>query len=197
MNLPELDSVEYIKIPKILYCSDTKKPFDKCLVCNQFLLADGTPYFIEKAIKQYSDLKLKEVIFEYALCVNCMVMMNQSLSEESRARISAYFEKNGNLAARRKQLVEKKSTRIAPWINRCVIKNTPIGKASEYQIVAQCDGKHLLFTYMPFALSMEAMDEMTSLLSAKSLGEMDDFIGKYFSGPPEVAALLKKRFILI
>jgi hypothetical protein len=38
---------------------------------------------------------------------------------------------------------------------------------------------------------------MTALLSEKSLGEIDDFTGKYFTGPPEVSAILKRRLILI
>ena len=55
----------------------------------------------------------------------------------------------------------------------------------------------MVLTAMPLALSLSAMEEMTSLLSEKSLGEIDDFIGKYFSGPPEVAALLKKKFVMV
>jgi hypothetical protein len=77
-----------------------------------------------------------------------------------------------------------------------VVKGTPIVHSSEYQIVAQCDGKHMLFTYMPYAISSTAMDEMTDLLSEKSLGEIDDFTGKYFSGPPEIAELIRKRSIM-
>jgi hypothetical protein len=197
MDSPQPNAIEHIKIPKVLYSSDTGKPFEKCMMCSKFLLDDGTPYFIEKAIKQHPEVKVKEIIFEYAMCADCMVMMNQSLSEESRANINAYFEQHGNLAVRREKLLQKKTLRIDAWINRCVIKDTPIRQSGEYQVVAQCSGKHLLFTYMPFALSMQAMEEMTALMSAKSLGEMDDFIGKYFSGPPEVAELLRKRYVLI
>lgn len=194
MNLPELELINhFIRIPKVFRSSDTGKPFEHCVVCHKFLLTDGTPYMIEKAIKQYPELKVQEVIFEYALCLDCVVMLNASLSEESRERINAYFENHGNMPTRRTALLKKKTLRIQPWINRCLIKNTPISKCSEYQLLAQCDGKHLLFTYMPFALSMEALDEITSLMSEKSLGEIDDFMGKYFSGPPEIAEMLKKR----
>ena len=187
----------YIKIPKAFRSSDHDKPFDHCMVCNKFLLEDGTPYMIEKAMRQHLEMKVKEVIFEYALCVDCAIMLNSSLSEESKQRISDYFEKHGNVAARREKLLQRKTLRVEPWINRCLITDKPISTCAEYQLMAQCDGTHLLFTYMPFALSMEALNEMTNLLSEKSLGEIDDFLGKYFSGPPEVAALLRKRSAIL
>jgi hypothetical protein len=43
---------------------------------------------------------------------------------------------------------------------------------------------------MPLAISFEAMEEMNSLLSDETRQEMDDFMGKYCSGPPDIAALL-------
>lgn len=196
MDKPE-ETSDYIRIPKILHASDTKKMFDSCLVCGTYLLNDGTPYMIEKAIRQIPEMKVTEVIFEYAMCMKCAAQMNASLSEESRERINHYFASNTDLAARRSKLLERKSRRIQPWIDKCIIKNTPIKDSKEYQIVAQCDGKHLLFTYSPFAISFEAMDEIADLLSEKSRGEIDDFMGKFFTGPPEVSEILKRRLVLI
>jgi hypothetical protein len=197
-DLPPLGVIsEYSRIPRALYSSETKKPISHCLVCNKYLLADGTSYMLEKAIKQVPDLGVKEVIFEYAMCMKCSMMMNESLSVESRQRINEYFAKHGNLLERRNNFLQKKNFRFSSWINSCVVKNTPISKTSEYQVVAQCDGKNLLYTYMPFAISIEAMNEISELLSEKSLGEIDDFMGKYFTGPPEVSEILKRRLILI
>lgn len=189
------EAPNYTRIPKVLHSSDTKKMFERCLVCDCYLLEAGTPYMIEKAIRQYAEMKVNEVIFEYAMCMTCATQMNGSLSEESRERINNYFTSNADLAARSLKLLQNRSRRIQPWINRCVIKDTPISKSQEYQIVAQCDGKHLLFSVMPFAISFEAMDEISNLLSEKSLGEIDDFMGRFFTGPPEVAEILKRRLI--
>jgi hypothetical protein len=198
MELPELGPInEYTRIPKILYSSDSGKPFTNCMVCDQYLLNDGTAYLIEKAVKNHRALNVKEVIFEYAMCLSCSIKMNSSLSEESRQRINEYFQQNTDLVNRRERLLAKKRVRTTDWISRCLIKDTPIKESEEYQIVAQCDGNHMLFTYMPFALSMKALDEISSLLSAKSLGEIDDFMGKYFTGPPEISAILKRRFVLV
>ncbi|HYG03920.1 MAG TPA: hypothetical protein VD927_15845 [Chryseosolibacter sp.] len=189
--------VQYIRIPKSLYSTDTGKPIDKCLMCEKYLLVDGTPYMIEKAVRQIRDPKVTEVIFEYAMCMDCMVKMNNALSVESRQRINNYFETHADMAGRSEALLQRKRLTLKPWINTCLIKGTPISESSEYQIVCQCDGKNLLFTYMPFALSFEAMDEITGLLSAKTLGEIDDFTGKYFTGPPEVSEILKRRVIVL
>lgn len=195
-ELPELGAVShYSRMPKVLRSSETGKPISNCMVCSKFLLDDGTPYMIEKSIRQYRDSKVTDVIFEYAICIACAEAMNAAMSVESRQRINQYFADHAGLADRRRELLKRKQQRIMPWINKCVIKGTPIAETSEYQIVAQCDGKHMLYTYMPFALSLEAMNEMTELMSAQSLGEMDDFIGRYFSGPPEVAAILRRRLV--
>jgi hypothetical protein len=198
MNLPALNPIDqHIRIPRIFFSSDTGKPFSDCLMCGKFLLQNGTPYMIEKAIKQHPEVNVKETIFDYALCMDCAVRMNAAMSVESRERISAYFTEHTNLAERRENLLQKKTLRVQPWLSKCVIKNTPIAKSPEYQLVAQFDGNHMLFTYMPFALSFAAMDEMSELMSAQSRGEIDDFIGQYFSGPPEVAEILRKRLVLV
>jgi len=189
--------VPLIALPKEFYNSDTGQPIAHCIMCNRFLLENGVTYMIEKAIKQHHELNFAEPIFEYAMCMACAIKMNAALSEESRMRINDYFGRHVNFERRRAALERKSATEIQPWIEHCLIKNTPIHESGEYQLVAQCYGDKLLMTSMPFALSLEALEEMSGLLSAKSQGEMDDFIGRYFSGPPEVAELLKKKFVLI
>ena len=181
-----------MRIPKVFKASDTGKVHEHCLVCSKFLLEDGTTYIIEKAVRQYPG-PVKDTIFEYAICTGCMLTFNESLSSESRQRIQQYFMKHCDLVSRRQRLLDRKTRRVQPWIDHCVIKNTPISECGEYQMAAQCDGKHMLFTYMPYAISNSAMDEMTNLLSEKSLGEIDDFMGNHFSGPPEIAELIRNR----
>jgi len=197
MNEEQDPMDRHIPIPEALYSSDSGKPLDHCLMCNQYLLEEGTPYMLEKSIKQHPEMGLKETIFEYAMCMACAMKMHESLSVESRQRIGEYFARHANFPERSKHFANQNTFDLNSWTAHCVIKDTPIAEASEYQIVAQCEGNNLMFTGMPFAISFAAMEEMSALMSAKSLGEMDDFIGKYFTGPPEVAALLRKKFILV
>ena len=183
----------YIEIPKIFLCSETGKPIEHCMLCSRFLLADGTLYFIEKSVRQCAELNAKEVIFEYAICLQCSIKMNASISAKSRRRISEYLSKHGRFEERRINLMQQDEPDPERWIDRCLVRDTPIAGTEEYQLVAQFEGRNMLLHDMPFALSREAIDELTHLLSARSLGEMDDFLGKYFSGPPELASLLRKR----
>jgi hypothetical protein len=185
-----------IPIPEAFRSSETGGLFDRCLMCNQYLLDEDTPYMIEKAVKQHPEMNVVEPIFEYAMCMPCAMKMHEAMSVESRERISAYFQANVDFEKRYVDLLYEKND-VSKWIDQCVVKKTAIAHSGEYQLVAQCQGRSLLFTAMPFALSLAAMEEMTSLMSAKTLGEIDDFIGQYFSGPPEVAALLKKKFVLV
>jgi hypothetical protein len=183
----------YTHIPDIFCSSETGYPIAHCMICDQYLLDDGKQYFIEKAVRQYPEMSAREIIFEYALCVDCALKMNASLSEESRRRTNEYLSRHARLSMRKNIFLSEEPPDLNAWIDHCRIKDTPISGSREYQLLAHCNGRNLMLGEMPFALSLEAMDELAQLLSAKSLGEIDDFIGKYFSGPPELASLLRKR----
>jgi hypothetical protein len=74
-----------LSIPKEFFNSETKEPFRTCMMCNQSLAEKQ--YMVEKAIKNYPSLGTKEIIFEYAMCLECAGKMHLELSEESRTRI--------------------------------------------------------------------------------------------------------------
>lgn len=60
-----------------------------------------------------------------------------------------------------------------------------------------CNGANMTINQFPYALSGEVQDEIMQLLSAKSLGILDDFIGNHFTGPPEIREILKRRPVFI
>jgi hypothetical protein len=187
-----------MRIPKIFYSSETGKPFENCMVCNAYLLTDEMSYAIEKVVRQVPSLEIKEILFEYAICNTCMFTMYNRMSVESRKKIQEFYQKHDTQNKRRKDLAISQDNRTQSWIRYCFIHDTLISKSPEYQLTAQFTGKHLHQDHMPLAISFEAMEEMNSLLSDETRQEMDDFMGKYFSGPPEIAALLKnKRLIFI
>jgi hypothetical protein len=185
------------QLPADLYSSDTGEPFSNCLMCDKFLLEEGTLYMIEKAFKQHHELKVREVIIEYAMCMTCATNMHNAMSTESRERINNYFANNADFTERGAMFSNETIPSFESLTSHCIIKKTPIADSPEFQMAVQCSGKNVLYGVLPFALSMHAMDEMMALMSAKSLGEIDDFLGKYFTGPPEVSAILKRRLILI
>ncbi len=189
---------EYIKIPKAFYATDTDKPFSNCISCDKYLLLPNNPYVIEKAIKQNLEYKTTDVIFEYAMCMDCYQNINGSLSTESKISIEKYFSGNVDLNERRKLLLKNEELSIKDWTSNCLIKGTHIKELTEYQIACQCDGEYLLFTNMPFVIGNLALDEMMQLLSNKTIGEIRGFYDKYFSPDPDIKKLFDEpKFILI
>lgn len=179
-----------IEVPAVFWSSDTATLFNTCMICNINLLETNVPYMIEKAVRNTTNYNSHEVIFEYAMCEPCALKFNSALSEESKQKIKDYFFHHID--------IEKLSlSTLDERLSRCVVHNSRIEESANYQLVAQCRGRYLTVSQMPFALSSEAIEEMSDLLSVASRDEMDDFIGTYFTGPPEVAELLKKRLIFV
>lgn len=187
------ESKSNIPIPKEFYNSETKKPFEACLMCQKSL--DGEQYLIEKAIKNYPSLGTTEIIFEYAMCISCASKMHMELSMESRARIESYMLEH--LSHKRNQGDPGDQRDIGNALTRCLIKETELSQSSEYSIYVLCNGSEMVVSELPYALSGEVQDEIMQLLSAKSLDIMDDFIGNHFTGPPEVKEILRRRPVFI
>ncbi|MCB0486857.1 MAG: hypothetical protein KDC99_00175 [Cyclobacteriaceae bacterium] len=181
------DKPETQPIHQAFFNSETGQPFATCLMCNNEL--KDTQYVIEKAFKKHPSHNLTEVIFEYAMCVQCATKMHMELSEESRKRIEEY------MAAMPRG--DRNFTSIEDAISHCAIKNSLVNDSTEYSIYCLCNGNEMVVGDLPYALSGEVQDEIMQLLSAKSLDILDDFIGNHFSGPPEVREILRRRPVLI
>ena len=95
-------------------------------------------------------------------------------------------------------MLNKDALNVEDWLDRCLVKGTPISEMDEYQIFGHCDGKDLLFTLFPYAIGGEAIDEISLLLSNKTLGEIDGFMENHFGLPPELRKLLldNKMFVV-
>lgn len=187
MDFHNLDrGKEHREIPSIFYSDRDSKPFSHCISCEKYLLENGTLYVIEKAIKKYEKFKTTDTIFEYAMCLNCYYKVWESFSDISKTKMQDYFERNAKLDTKKETLLKRGALKMDDLLSRCIIKGTPIDEASEYQICCQCDGKNILFGHSLFMISGEAVDEIANLLSNKTLGEIDGFMGEFFSWPPEL-----------
>ncbi len=176
----------FIPVPKIFQSFVTASPFDHCITCDQYLLEDGTQYLIEKALNKH------DVIFEYAMCLNCAEKMRDTLSKESLQKIESYFNRNSDFTYRNDLIENESYDTVEPWIAQCIIKGTPVSDCYEYQIFALCDGRDMLFNQFPYMIGGEAMAECSELLSAKTRDEMDDFIDDHFGLPPEWKKAMKE-----
>lgn len=184
-------------IAPIFFNSETRQPFSNCLVCDMFLLDPGTEYIIEKSIKQYNYMDSSDIIFEYAICLDCAQRMMDDYSEESKEAIQLYFIKNAN----HEQLIERlgsiESMDIEQYISHCLFKGVSQKEAEEFQICAHCNGDQINFGNPPFMISGAASEEIMQSLSKQTKGDIDRFIDDYFGGPPEFKELLKdNKFVL-
>lgn len=199
---PRMNYERLPEIPAEFYNSDTGLPFTHCLVCNCELIHETRPYAIERAIRHYPAMKLKSVVFEYALCANCMTNMENELSAHTKMAIFTYFAQNLRLADRPKwQPSEDEEARAefncSEWIDTCAVKALPREELHEYTLCARCIGTKIIPEVVPYMISGVAQDELIELFSNESLGYLDDFTNNYFSGPPEFKELFKGRPILV
>ncbi len=166
-------------------------PFQQCTICGKNLLLDGTQYVIEKAIKKYPGFGAQDVLFEYALCMDCLTNMHKAISEQSVKLTTEYFQSRVNLSARREQLLREAGLRLEAWLSHCLLTGLPQAELDDFHLYAHCDGGDLLFTYLPYLISAQAIDELAGLLSAHTRGVLDDFIDQHFGLPPELRKMLK------
>lgn len=165
---------DFYPVPKVFWCFETGEMFRRCHMCTIDLMIEGTNYLIEKAFRK------KEVVFEYAMCFDCVQQLQETLSVQSRKLIENYFSEHVDLEERRKVLIEKHGRKPRSWIDKCMIKGTPMTQCEEHQIYAWCIDTDIVFTGMPYMLSGVVIDELLSLLSNETVGVLDDFSEKLF-----------------
>lgn len=205
-----MDYEQLPDIPKDFYNSETGAPFSNCLICECDLKEETQPYSIERAIRHYPEMELKSVVFEYAMCSKCMAQMEAELSSETKMAIMQYFAENFNYSDRPKWqtevfINEEEATaevkypkfEVSDWISNCSIKGVSRNELYEYTLCARCIGDKIIPEVAPYMVSGLAQDDLIELFSNKSLGFLDDFTDKHFSGPPELKELFKGRPILV
>jgi len=185
-----------IDIPKLFQSYKDEKLFEHCISCNKYLLQDDTHYIIEKAIRNYPNLNSKDVIFEYAMCFDCVEKMREEISEESMNNINKYFNENVisiPIFVSTQEIVPD----INKYIEKCLVTGESITTLNEYVIQAYCISDKLDLTFFPYMISEKVMNDITNLLSNKTLDFLNGFMDKHFGYPPELNDILTRRLILI
>ena len=173
-------------IPKILQSYSTGEPFTHCIDCDRYLLDDDVSYFIEKAIRQYhkEGYMAKDVIFEYAMCIDCAEKIKGEMSKTSRQAMENYMLYNNSINT------------INGEDLQCIIKGESVDNYEEYQIFSLCQGKNML-TPQPMAIGANALEELSELISQETKDELDRLMGDFFGSPPELEELFPKHRIPI
>ena len=140
-------------IPKDFHSFESDAPFERCIQCNKYLLDDDTEYIIEKAVKNYERYEAKDVVFDYAICMDCAEEMRKEISKESWQSMMNYFQQNMDVHAR----LQMQNQSPTENLSKCMIKNTHMDQCSEYQIYAHCRGNKLNMENPPYMISGEVM----------------------------------------
>jgi len=177
-------------IPGEFYSFDTGRPFKHCLICGVDLTTDNQDYFVEKAIRNYSEHHVQDVVYEYAMCLDCAQKMHAKMSVESQRNIHKYFSSQEQFM---NAIQNHTSSSLDVNLKECLITHQTTEQMSEYVLYGHFRGNHMVLTTMPYVLNCCIMEEVSELLSAKTIGEIDDFSGKYFGGPPELEELFRTR----
>lgn len=190
-----------IEIPSLFFDSISGKPFQTCQVCQKQLLDTDSNYIIEKVFRKNIANGKIEAFFEYAICFDCALKLTQSYSKESKENLEKYFKENvqDNLAQQAPVNLESERD-IQEHLSKCSITGKSVTDLEEYQIVGQFNGSYINPNMAPFMIGSGAMDSVSDLLSDKTLDEIDDFTGKYLTGPPEFRDFFKspkRRPILV
>ncbi len=167
-------------IPREFFSFETDAPFERCIECNKYLLDEGTEYLVEKAIKNYEGYKAQDVIFDFAICMDCMHERSKEISQESALKIAEYFEKN--IDPEKRLILHERNSESA--LGKCMIKGTDINACSEYQICGYFKGRKMSEHNPPYLISGEVMEELMPLLSEQTIDEMNGFFNKHFSPDP-------------
>ncbi|MGD1848780.1 MAG: hypothetical protein ACFB10_25595 [Salibacteraceae bacterium] len=198
MDSPDIFFVsEFSDIPPVFHSDLTQAPFENCVLCEQFLLKDGTPYVIEKAFKRNLKLQITNTLFEYAICMDCVEKMREVISKESAIAMEKYMAERVDLAKRRQELIAAKDFTIESWLGKCIITEKPMETLSEYQISCQCDGSSMLYTFLPYMISEEAILELVENISEKTKDELDGFRDTFLGPSPEIQDLLPDRPLVL
>ncbi|MEQ8925864.1 MAG: hypothetical protein RLO81_08630 [Fulvivirga sp.] len=194
--LMNFHSSNQIDIPEEFYSFDSKTKFEYCIECDKYLLDESTDYFIEKAIKKYDGFSANDVIFEYAICLDCAERMRQAMSNESMQNLQNYFAENANVQ-RRMELMNSESKDTEEWIGECLVTGKSRNTLNEYQIFAQCRGDKMVLGQMPYMVSGETLGKVAELLSTETKDELDDFSKRHFGPPPGLEKELPYQRVLI
>lgn len=179
-------------IPKAFYSFEKDGLFEHCIACERALLEEGVPYFIEKAIKNHSEFGVQDVVFDYAICLECAGRMREKISPESWQEIVLFFEQNIDAKDHAKRMHQTTEENLS----KCMITHKPEAECSEYQIFAYCNGRRLDTSNPPYMISGEAIDSLQVLLSDATLDEMSGFFDRHFTPDPSVLEP-RPRLVLI
>lgn len=167
-----------IEIPKEFQRETKAGCFTHCSACNKELIESNALYMIEKAYSKNIQTNKIELVFEYAICVDCIQEVHSQISEESKKNMESYFSVAEAIEHRNRELTKYELYETDIWLQNCIVTNESIDNLDEYQIYAMCQGGKMPFYFTPYMVSGKAVDKVVDLLSNETLDVLNGFWDK-------------------
>ena len=163
-------------------CSEeTGDPFSHCVSCRFPLLEIDVPWLVTK------DYVRDECVLEYAVCERCRDHLSARLSEESKAAVRRFLEREIDWEARLAEFMA--SPDPVERFSECIACRTPRALMEGFGISALFDSAGNLVTGpLPLLICRSCIARMTDLLSERSRGVWKQFLDEHFTGPPDDSA---------
>jgi hypothetical protein len=177
-------------IPELFQSYDTNEPFAHCSMCERKLLLEDR-YAVEKVVKQNKVLNKSEIVYEYAICWDCVNEMSDDISEESKASILNLYESyNNNVAMKLDYLHRTEKYNIESWTERCTFTGKEIRLCNEFSVSGIIDRGGLLYEHSPMVVSDEFMEEMQGVLSKETKDSLNGLRDKILDGSPSLEDII-------
>jgi hypothetical protein len=186
----------YIDIPESFFSDGEGKPFETCLKCGKNLLEDNVTYVVEKAMTNTNDFKFSSTVYEFAICTECHLEMQNRMSKESVENLNTYYQDKIAEIGKQSVAIDLRSFDVKQWLSKCFFTDKPVQEMKEYQIVAQFRGKKMLLNMPPMVIGEEIMEEMAAVISTKTKEEMDGFREQFLGPPPEFEEFIYGRRLI-
>ncbi len=148
-------------IPEIFHSFQHEGPFEECIECHGKL--KGTTYVVHKSQAK------GEVIFEFAMCMKCLVQMHEDFSKLSKERIEGFVEMN------------RKHFESTEECNFCSTRREECG---EFSVAGVFYGDRMIRYQQPSLICSKCSEKVQNLISPQTRKRIDEFIGNCFDGPP-------------
>lgn len=187
-----------VEIPERFYSDADGKPFENCQVCGKYLLDEGTSYVVEKALKNYKSNNFYSTIFEYAICLDCHSNVQKGMSAESFQNLQKYYASIVAEKGKQPIVLNMNDFNLDNWLSKCFFTGETVDEMEEYQVVAQFNGGKMLLNMPPMIIGEAAIEEMSHLLSDKTIDEMNGFKQQFLGPDPELEEFIfGKKLILL
>lgn len=175
-------------VPAQFFQEEEQVPFTRCASCDAEFDAD-TVYIVEKAFQTYLPYRSRDVVFEYAICLDCYEGLSQSFSAQSRQAMDEYVSARVDLEERARTLYlqaehSDELPDIDAWLSTCFISGKSPADLDGFQIAGVFIGSSIILSHTPLLVSADVVGEITERLSKETIDILGGFAEDVLPKPP-------------